>query len=90
MPDMSISGKLVNAPQLLEALFEPQCRPTLRWLRSQTKSKSIPFIRVGHLIFFDVEMVRAALSAKNLVRGRFGTPLGSHRAICNSEDSFAA
>ena len=63
-------GKLVNALQLLEILFAPECRPSLRWLRAQTKAKTIPFIRIGHLIFFDVEMVRAALAAKNLVRHR--------------------
>ena len=65
-----VNGKLVNATQLLEQLFEPQCRPSLRWLRSQTKAKAIPFIRIGHLVFFEVDMVRAALAAKNLVRHR--------------------
>jgi hypothetical protein len=39
-------------------------------LRQQTKAKAIPFVRIGHLIFFDVDMVRAALSAKNLVASR--------------------
>jgi len=90
MQEMSINGKLVNARQLLEALFEPQCRPSLRWLRNQTKSKSIPFIRVGHLVFFDVEMVRAAFSAKNLVHGRMAISLQRRRAISNSEDLVAA
>ena len=68
-----VNGKLVNATQLLEQLFEPQCRPSLRWLRSQTKAKAIPFIRIGHLVFFEVDMVRAALAAKNLVRHRMST-----------------
>ena len=66
-----VKGKLVNAEQLLEQLFEPDCKPSLRWLRGQTKSKSIPHIRIGHLVFFDMEMVRAALVAKNLVGRRF-------------------
>ena len=65
-----VNGKLVNATQLLEQLFDPQCKPSLRWLRSQTKAKTIPFIRIGHLVFFEVDMVRAALAAKNLVRHR--------------------
>ena len=65
-----VNGKLVNATQLLEQLFDPQCKPSLRWLRSQTKAKAIPFIRIGHLVFFEVDMVRAALAAKNLVRHR--------------------
>jgi hypothetical protein len=51
-------------------LFDQDARPSIRWLRQQTKAKAIPFIRIGHLVFFDVDMVRAALSAKNLVAGR--------------------
>jgi hypothetical protein len=27
-------------------------------------------VRIGHLVFFDVELVRIALASKNLVRGR--------------------
>jgi hypothetical protein len=65
-----VKGKLVSAEKLLELLFEPECRPSIRWLREQTRAKAIPYIRIGHLIFFDVEMVRAALLAKNLVLGR--------------------
>ena len=65
-----LRGKLVSAEQLLEQLFAPECKPSLRWLRTQTKAKSIPHVRIGHLVFFDVEMVRAALAGKNTVRGR--------------------
>ncbi len=68
--ELAVKGKLVSAEQLLDQLFDPQARPSLRWLRSQTKAKSIPHIRIGHLVFFDMEMVRAALAAKNLVRHR--------------------
>lgn len=71
MSDLKLSGKLVNANQLLEALFDPEARPSLRWLRTQTKLRTIPFVRLGHLIFFDVELVRMALANKNLVRGRW-------------------
>jgi hypothetical protein len=74
-----IKGKLLCAEQLLDALFDPQCRPSLRWLRTQTKLRTIPFVRIGHLVFFDVEMVRAALANKNLVRGRWQPKAeGSH------------
>ncbi len=62
-----VSGRLVNAGQLLEQLFTPESRPSLRWLRTQTKCRSIPHVRIGHLVFFDVEMVRSALSRRNLV-----------------------
>ncbi len=65
-----IEGKLVNAEQLLEQLFTPESRPSLRWLRAQTQAKSIPFVKWGHFVLFDVEMVRAALASKNLVFGR--------------------
>jgi hypothetical protein len=65
-----IKDKLVDAEQLLNQLFSPECKPSLRWLRTQTKAKVIPFIRIGHLVFFDVEMVRAALVDKRLVRGK--------------------
>lgn len=71
MNEVKLSGKLVKAEQLLEALFAPEARPSMRWLWRQTKAKAIPFIRIGHLIFFDVELVRTALANKNLVRGRF-------------------
>jgi hypothetical protein len=70
MNELTVKGKLVSAEQLLDQVFAPECRPSLRWLRSQTKAKSIPHIRIGHLVFFDVEMVRTALVGKRLVRGR--------------------
>lgn len=70
MNEIVLKGKLVNAVQLLELLFEPECRPSLRWLRTQTKAKAIPHVRIGHLVFFDQDLVRAALAGKNLVRGR--------------------
>ena len=77
--DATFNGKLVSAEQLLDQLFDPDSKPSMRWLRTQTKAKSIPHIRIGHLVFFEVEMVRAALAAKNLVRHRthqhsFSTP----------------
>ena len=68
--EMAAKGKLVSAERLLDELFEAQCRPSLRWLRTQTKAKTIPHFRIGHLVFFDVEMVRAALAGTNMVRGR--------------------
>ena len=70
MNELTVKGKLVSAEEMLEQVFAPQCKPSLRWLRTQTKAKSIPHIRIGHLVFFDVEMVRAALVDKRLVRGR--------------------
>lgn len=70
MNDISVKGKLVGAEQLLDQLFDPEARPSIRWLREQTKARAIPFIRIGHLVFFDVDMVRTALAAKNMVGNR--------------------
>ena len=70
MNELTLKGKLVTAPQLLEELFDVNAKPSLRWLRTQTKAKTIPHIRIGHLVFFDVEMVRTALADKRLIRGR--------------------
>lgn len=70
MNEITLRGKLVNAEQLLDQLFTPESRPSLRWLRTQTKAKVIPYVRLGHLVFFKVEMVRSALTTKRLVRTR--------------------
>jgi hypothetical protein len=80
MNELTVKGKLVSAEEMLEQVFAPQCKPSLRWLRTQTKAKSIPHIRIGHLVFFDVEMVRAALVDKRLVRGRTLTPAAVPKA----------
>ena len=68
--ELVLKGKLVTAMQLLEQLFDPDARPSVRWLRAQTKAKAIPYVRIGPLVFFDVDMVRTALAVKNLVRHR--------------------
>ena len=70
MNELRLSGKLVNAQELLNELFSDAARPSMRWLRSQTDARAIPFVRIGHLVFFDVEMVRAYLAERRLVRGR--------------------
>lgn len=55
-------GRLVDAKGLLEALFADGCRPSLRWLRTQQKRRAIPSCRIGRLVFFDPDAVRAALN----------------------------
>ena len=81
MNEITVRGKLVSAEQLLEQLFAPECKPSLRWLRTQTKAKAIPHIRIGHLVFFDLDMVRTSLAGKRLVRGRTLAPAAlSHAA----------
>lgn len=59
---------LVDGQRLLEELFDPSCRPSLRWLREQQRRRAIPFVKLGHLVFFDVDDVRHALAKNFTVR----------------------
>ena len=56
------NAKLVDAKGLLEGLFEPECRPSIRWVRQMQAQRKIPYIKIGHLVRFDVEEVRIALN----------------------------
>lgn len=62
--------QLVNAATLLVVLWEEGARPSLRWLREQQKRRTIPYVKLGHLVWFDVETVRAALFQKFSVKAR--------------------
>ncbi len=62
--------KLVDANGLLEALFDPAARPSLRWLRQMQAQRKIPYIKLGHLVRFDVEEVREALRNDCTVHSR--------------------
>jgi hypothetical protein len=53
-------GQLIDAVGLLENLFTPNSRPTLRWLRDQQKLRRVPYRKIGRLVFFDVNEVREA------------------------------
>jgi len=59
------SRQLVNGPTLLESLFDEKSRPSIRWLRDQTRKKQIPFVRLGHLVFFDLEAVRSTIGKQS-------------------------
>jgi hypothetical protein len=80
-----IRGKLLNAEQLLNELFEPTCRPSLRWLRNQTRTKSIPFFRLGRLVFFEADLVRASLAGKHLIRNRASSLNGRGKGGLDAE-----
>ena len=71
MNELKLTGKLVGAQELLNELFSDGCRPSLRWLRTQTKARAIPHVRIGHLVFFNVEMVRAHVAGTRLLRARY-------------------
>jgi len=65
--------KLVTAERLLEALFDEQSRPSLRWLRKMQAQRTIPYFKIGHLVRFDVNAVREALLEERCVRSRLST-----------------
>jgi hypothetical protein len=60
--------QLVRAERLLELLFEKDSRPSLRWLRHMQSQRKIPYIKLGHLVRFDLEAVRSALLKNCTVR----------------------
>jgi hypothetical protein len=62
--------QLVDGPRLLVTLWEPQSRPSLRWLREQTRRRTIPFIKLGRRVFFIPSKVRAALEVDHLVHAK--------------------
>jgi hypothetical protein len=67
LPAMS---QLVDAEGLLAALFDEKCRPKLLWVRERQRDRSIPYIKVGRRVFFDVEEVRNALHARHTIKAR--------------------
>jgi hypothetical protein len=58
---LQIEKQAVSGEKLLEIIFPPECRPTLRWLRDQQKTRRIPFVKIGRLVFFFPDQVRDAL-----------------------------
>lgn len=56
-----LSG-LLSAPEVLAAVWpNPQSRPSLRWFRTMQSKRAFPFVKLGHLTFFEADRVRAAL-----------------------------
>ena len=68
--EQAIKPKLVRAEKLLELLFDDQSRPSLRWLRQMQAQRKIPYIKIGHLVRFDVDQVRSALEQDCTVHSR--------------------
>ena len=60
--------KLVDAHGLLEALFDEESRPSLRSVRQMQKRRLIPYIKLGHLVRFDVEKVREVMDTRFTVQ----------------------
>jgi len=61
-------NKLVNGQKLLDALFEPEDRPTTRTLFRWRDERIIPYIKINTRVYYDVDKVRESLAKKNLVR----------------------
>jgi hypothetical protein len=60
--------RYVHAEKLLDVLFDEGSRPSLRWLRDQQKARTLPFAKIGRLVFFDPVACKAALDAKSAKR----------------------
>jgi hypothetical protein len=56
--------ELIGIVQLQRDLFSPEVRPGIRTLRTWTKNRTIPSIKLGHLVFYRPADVEAALSAR--------------------------
>ena len=61
-------NQYVTAIRLLEILFEEGSRPSMRWLRSLTAAKKVPFVKLSGKILFKVSEVESFLAAKGAVR----------------------
>ncbi len=58
----TVGPGLLDAIDLLAEIWpRPNSRPSLRWLREQQRKRTIPFIKVGHKVFFNPVKVRQAL-----------------------------
>ena len=68
-PASNSEQQLVDARKLLEILFSEESRPTVRWLRDQQKTRRIPFIKIGRLVFFSPEQVRRSLGSQKKLTG---------------------
>ncbi len=81
--------RLVSGPRLLEILWDETSRPSIRWLRDQQRRRSIPFMRVGRLIWFCPRQVMEhmarwqfrARERRSLRRPPFKVPLEEQEAI---------
>jgi hypothetical protein len=59
-----LATRYVDAPKLLEILFDEASRPSLRWLRDQQRNRTVPFVKISRRVFFDPVIVKAHFDAK--------------------------
>lgn len=66
-PEMpALTDQFVRAPQLLEILFAPESRPSLRWLRQH--QHKIPHLKLGAAVFFHPPTVKMYFNQKASAR----------------------
>jgi len=62
---------LVGAARCMELVWpDPASRPSLRTFRTLQARRQIPYLKIGHLTYFDPAEVRRALNRKCLVKER--------------------
>ena len=54
-------SKLVDIDRLIDILFEPECRPSKRFLMAQKAAGNLPFIKIGRRVFYNPEEVQQHL-----------------------------
>ena len=60
----------VSAERLLEILWDEQSRPSLQWIRKETKRRMLPHVRRGRLIFYRPRSVMEWFSQRERRFGR--------------------
>ena len=61
---------LLSAEELLPAIFGEKDKPSLRWLRSLTKCRTVPHLKIGRLVRYDPTAVREALKKNCEVKAK--------------------
>jgi hypothetical protein len=61
---------LLSAEELLPIIFGEKNKPSLRWLRSLTKRRTVPHLKIGHLVRYDPTAVREALKKNCEVKAK--------------------
>jgi len=51
-PALAELDQLVTAERLRQVVWDPASRPSLQWIRKETKRRMLPHIRRGRLIFY--------------------------------------
>lgn len=50
--------RYVDTQRLLDLLFDPESKPSLRWIRTMTATRKIPFVRMNGKVLFNAREVK--------------------------------